>query len=144
MDILNIEELREKVEEEIKFNDYNIVEENQINQAKQHHYLTLLDTEVEKLNDLDKKKDQLYRWLYEFYRWGTSEKIYPKRQFDKHLKSEEIKIYIHGDSKWIKFMKIYEKQEAVVKYLERVVKMFENRSYAITNGVKLLKHEGDI
>lgn len=140
MKFLDIETLRDRVNEDLKFNEFSLIEENQKNVSKHHYYLTLLYEEEEKLEKLKQTKDVLYKELYQFYKWGKS-KIYPSKTFDRMVKSEDIKVLIDGDEKWQKFMKLYRKQEAIVKYLTHVEKLFSNRYYSLTNAVKLWNKE---
>lgn len=144
MKIFNLDELKERVQKDLQFTEFNIIDENRNNLAKQHHYLSIFLEEQEKLSTLEEKKNLLYTKLFNFYKWGKSD-IYPNRQFDRHVTTQEIKeVYIPGDEKWLQLMKIYNKQKAIVNYLDKVVGMFEKRSYSLSNAVKLMQREGDI
>jgi len=132
MKFLDLKELQERVAGELELNEYNVSEANKRNIPYQHRYLTLKYEEEEKLDELRAVKDRLHDRLYDQYRWRNDKII-------KH--KDELLGKVTSDPRWRKFMRIYRKQERIVNYLEKVVGLFEKRSFSITNLFKELERE---
>jgi len=131
MKILDFDQLKDRVEKDLEFDEYNLIEENQRNTAKHHHYITLKIEEEEKFAKLEEMKNKLYDKLYDQFRWDD----------EHHLNRAEIDIKINGNDKWTRFMQIYNQQKRIVDYLTKVEGLFSNRYYSITNAVKLVQQE---
>jgi len=141
MKIIDFENLKEKVKDDLVFNDSTLKSENENNSSKLHYYLTLLYQEKDKLFELESMQKKLFAELMKFYKWGENEKIYPKKKFERIVKNEDVKVLIEADSKWQKFQKIFKKQLMIVEYLEKVVKLFESRHFSLSNAIKLYEKE---
>lgn len=127
MNILSAE-FKEKVKKELQITD--LITDNQNNLGLQHFYLQLYINSKSELIKLDRIVESCYKELYNHYRF----------EFPKVLKSaSEIDIYIKGDEKYKKVKSILDLKTLEVKYLEEIIRMFQNRAFAIKNAIELEK-----
>lgn len=129
MDILS-KEFKEQVKEELKLRD--LESNNLTNISFQHQYLQYYIEHKHLLLKLDTMRDNVYKELYEHYRFN----------YNIDLSTKELELYIRADEKFKKINETVKKKELEVEYLESIVKLFGNRNFSIKNALEFQKLKG--
>ncbi len=127
IDVLS-KEFQTKVAEELKITDLS--EENIVNASKGHYYLRLLLVHLKIKTKYEGDLTVKFSELYEFYKYENQ-----KAYSDSDIKN--IYIPAHKDYREIKLK--LNKIEIAIRYLEDIVKAFNNRSFVIKNQIELKK-----
>lgn len=129
---MEIDEIKEKVEEEIKIDRNDLLEENVQQISLHHRYLSLLEEQKRKLRKLEAVKDKWYAKLYDDYRWNSEKRRKTKAELESAVKKHP---------KYAKINKMMETQRNLVEYLEGVVDLLKNRYFILKNLVEMDKME---
>lgn len=114
--------LREEfpIEEEVSFNEFNIMDKLQTNGSLILKYKGLYNDAKIKLDKMTDVRDKIVGTRYDFYKFES----------DKNLTKTEIeKYYLPKDEKIIESTKLVRTQEARVAFFEMCVKILEKTSY---------------
>ncbi len=121
------QEFKDKVSNDLKIEDLgkNTTE----NIGYQNYYLQLYIEHRSQLLKLARIKDEKYQTLLHHYKFENN--------YD--LRNAELDLYIKADAKFKEIRKLYELKELEVEYLQEIVKMFQNRNFALKNLIELEK-----
>lgn len=104
-----------------------------------HKYLRMLQQESitykKLMNDMTIiKKD---RWMY--YMGKAEEAVYQAEPFDLKITRSEVDVFIDADPKITTLKAKIDYQQEKVKYLEEIVRGFNNRNWNIRNAIEWKK-----
>jgi len=125
-----IKKLDEQIKEDLKIEHAMISIENRDNPSKYHRYVTLHRDEKRKLADIKRSRDELYGTLWEKFKYKDNRTLETKTQ---------IEPLIFKHPKWVIQSVKYDEQKVLVDYLSDVVGIFNQRSYTLSNCVKILE-----
>jgi len=132
IDAPTLEKLKDRVLADIvEINDVNLASENINNISKTHRYSTLLMTAEEECKKLKLLMRRLKSQLRIFLRIN-SERLLSERDIDAAIEK-------YGP--YMRLQNAIDQQESLVAFLERTVKLFQQRSFAIRNAIDMKKHD---
>jgi hypothetical protein len=117
-----IEELRQSfhIEDEVQFNEFNLMEKLQMNGSLLLKYKNLYNEAKIRLDNMMNVRDRIVGSRYDFYKFES----------DKNLSKTEIeKYYLPKDEKILESDKLMKAQEIRVMFFEMCVKVLEKTSY---------------
>ena len=122
--------LKVEIEDSLKISKDNISEKSISVPYSHSKYINIFSREFKLFRDLSIKKDKLYGKLYHYYKFD----------FNYSLSSKtEIEPYINNNDEYYKLLLEMNEQEEIVKYLEKIVKVFEGLSFSIKNFIEYQK-----
>lgn len=86
------------------------------------------------------EKKQVYKKLYEYYLGKADDEVYKEKgNFGHKILKQDVNIYIEADNEMVSAEEKYEYQKEKVFYLEKVLKIIEQRSFQINNALSFIK-----
>ena len=84
--------------------------------------------------EYDYKTLQRHKW--EYYTGKSDPSVYAEKPFDLKVLKNDVHIYINADEDIQKIQAKIIYQEAIVNYLEQILRMINNRSFTIKNAIE--------
>jgi len=78
----------------------------------------------------------LQREKWEYYTGKSDPEVYKEKPFDLKVLKNDVHIYINADEDIQKIQAKIIYQEAIVNYLEQILRMINNRSFTIKNAIE--------
>ena len=78
----------------------------------------------------------LQREKWEYYTGKSDPSVYKEKPFDLKVLKNDVHIYINADEDIQKIQAKIIYQEAIVNYLEQILRMINNRSFTIKNAIE--------
>ena len=78
----------------------------------------------------------LNREKWEYYTGKSDPSVYKEKPFDLKVLKADVHIYINADEDLQKIQAKVVYQEAIVNYLEQILRMINNRSFTIKNAIE--------
>ena len=78
----------------------------------------------------------LQREKWEYYTGKSDPSVYKAKPFDLKVLKNDVHIYINADEDIQKVQAKIVYQEAIVNYLEQILRMINNRSFTIKNAIE--------
>ncbi len=78
----------------------------------------------------------LQREKWEYYTGKSDPEVYKDKPFDLKVLKNDVPIYINADEDIQKIQAKVVYQEAIVSYLEQILRMINNRSFTIKNAIE--------
>ena len=126
-----LNKIREDLDDSFQINQRNLDTEVMKTISKLHYYNSILSEEKLQLKKIIRKKNEIYGKLYEKYRFN----------YDMKLDKGEISHWIERNPLWQKINNYYESHKELCDFIERTLKSFQNKSFAIKNLIDLKRIE---
>ena len=133
---MTLEELQQQVDRDFKLDDTELDTESTKIPLLHNKYLQYYN----KFNLLLKKSQweerTLQREKWEYYTGKSDPSVYKEKPFDLKVLKNDVHIYINADEDIQKVQAKIVYQEAIVNYLEQILRMINNRSFTIKNAIE--------
>ena len=133
---MNLEELQAEADKDLVIDDTELDTESLKTPILHNKYLQYYN----KFNLLLKKSQweerTLNREKWEYYTGKSDPSVYKEKPFDLKVLKADVHIYINSDDELQKIQAKVVYQEAIVYYLEQILKIITNRSFTIKNAIE--------
>ena len=133
---MNLEELQAEADKDLVIDDTELDTESLKTPILHNKYLQYYN----KFNLLLKKTQweerTLNREKWEYYTGKSDPSVYKEKPFDLKVLKADVHIYINSDDELQKIQAKVVYQEAIVYYLEQILKIINNRSFTIKNAIE--------
>ena len=133
---MTLEELQAEADKDLVIDDTELDTESLKTPILHNKYLQYYN----KFNLLLKKSQweerTLQREKWEYYTGKSDPSVYKEKPFDLKVLKNDVHIYINADEDIQKIQAKIIYQEAIVNYLEQVLRMINNRSFTIKNAIE--------
>jgi hypothetical protein len=133
---MNLEELQAEADKDLIIDDTELDTESLKTPILHNKYLQYYN----KFNLLLKKTQweerTLNREKWEYYTGKSDPSVYKDKPFDIKVLRADVHIYINSDDELQKIQAKVVYQEAIVYYLEQILKIITNRSFTIKNAIE--------
>ena len=133
---MTLEELQSQADKELVIDDTELDTESLRTPILHNKYLQYYN----KFNLLLKKSQweerTLQREKWEYYTGKSDPSVYKEKPFDLKVLKNDVHIYINADEDIQKVQAKIVYQEAIVNYLEQILRMINNRSFTIKNAIE--------
>ena len=133
---MTLEELQAEADKELVIDDTELDTESLKTPILHNKYLQYYN----KFNLLLKKSQweerTLQREKWEYYTGKSDPSVYKEKPFDLKVLKNDVHIYINADEDIQKIQAKIIYQEAIVNYLEQILRMINNRSFTIKNAIE--------
>ena len=96
-------------------------------------YYNILIEEARIYKILEGKLSQLYKEKYDYYLSLADPAVYVKKPWNRKVLKSDVDMYINSDQDYIDMHNKIETQKFKVKYLEEIIKQFNQRTFTIKN-----------
>ena len=133
---MTLDEIQAQADKDLVIDDTELDTESLKTPILHNKYLQLFN----KFNLLLKKSQweerTLQRDKWEYYTGKSSPEVYKEKPFDLKVLKNDVHIYINADEDIQKIQAKVVYQEAIVNYLEQILRMINNRSFTIKNAIE--------
>jgi len=133
---MTLEELQAQADKDLVIDDTELDTESLKTPILHNKYLQYYN----KFNLLLKKSQweerTLQREKWEYYTGKSDPSVYKAKPFDLKVLKNDVHIYINADEDIQKVQAKIVYQEAIVNYLEQILRMINNRSFTIKNAIE--------
>ena len=133
---MTLEELQSQADKDLVIDDTELDTESLKTPILHNKYLQYYN----KFNLLLKKSQweerTLQREKWEYYTGKSDPSVYKAKPFDLKVLKNDVHIYINADEDIQKVQAKIVYQEAIVNYLEQILRMINNRSFTIKNAIE--------
>jgi hypothetical protein len=133
---MTLEELQSQADKDLVIDDTELDTESLRTPILHNKYLQYYN----KFNLLLKKSQweerTLQREKWEYYTGKSDPSVYKEKPFDLKVLKNDVHIYINSDEDIQKIQAKITYQEAIVNYLEQILRMINNRSFTIKNAIE--------
>ena len=133
---MTLEELQSQADKDLVIDDTELDTESLRTPILHNKYLQYYN----KFNLLLKKSQweerTLQREKWEYYTGKSDPSVYKEKPFDLKVLKNDVHIYINADEDIQKVQAKIVYQEAIVNYLEQILRMINNRSFTIKNAIE--------
>ena len=133
---MTLEELQSQADKDLVIDDTELDTESLKTPILHNKYLQYYN----KFNLLLKKSQweerTLQREKQEYYTGKSDPSVYKAKPFDLKVLKNDVHIYINADEDIQKVQAKIVYQEAIVNYLEQILRMINNRSFTIKNAIE--------
>ena len=133
---MTLEELQAQADKDLVIDDTELDTESLKTPILHNKYLQYYN----KFNLLLKKSQweerTLQREKWEYYTGKSDPSVYKEKPFDLKVLKNDVHIYINADEDIQKIQAKIIYQEAIVNYLEQILRMINNRSFTIKNAIE--------
>ena len=133
---MTLEELQQQVDKDFKLDDTELDTESVKIPLLHNKYLQHFNkfSLLLKKAEYDYKTLQRHKW--EYYTGKSDPSVYKEKPFDLKVLKNDVHIYINADEDIQKVQAKIVYQEAIVNYLEQILRMINNRSFTIKNAIE--------
>lgn len=132
---MKIEEIYKLAEDAKKFDISDLENESLRTTDLYLKFLKIHSIESLTLKQRENEKNIAYWKSYRYYSGKADE------PFDEYVEKSDLKTYINADEKYIKSLNSYTLQDEKVKYLEKVLKGIQDRTWQARNAIEYLKFQ---
>ena len=133
---MTLDELQAEADKDLVIDDTELDTESLRTPILHNKYLQYYN----KFNLLLKKSQweerTLQREKWEYYTGKSDPEVYKEKPFDLKVLKNDVHIYINADEDIQKIQAKIIYQEAIVNYLEQILRMINNRSFTIKNAIE--------
>ena len=136
---MNIDELYNEIERDLKIDDTELDLESIRTPQLHNKYLKIYTTHSLQLKRLQDEYKILYRMKWEYYTGKSSPEIYKQKPFDIKVLKSDIGIYIDADADLQQLSQKVAYTKQITDYLERILREINNRNWNIRNTIEWKK-----
>jgi len=136
---MNIDELYNEVERDIKIDDTELDLESIRTPQLHNKYLKIFTKHSLQYKKLQDDYKVLYRVKWEYYTGKASPEVYAENPFELKVLKADIGIYMEADKDLQQLGQRMAYAKQIVEYLERILKEINNRNWNIRNTIEWKK-----
>ena len=136
---MNIEELYDEVEKDLKIDDTELDLESIRTPQLHNKYLKLYTKHSLQLKRLQDEYKELYRLMWEYYTGKSVPEVYAAKPFDLKILKADIGIYLDSDSELQQLSQKVAYAKEITNYLEKILREINNRNWTIRNTIEWKK-----
>ena len=136
---MNIEELYNEVEKDLKIDDTELDLESIRTPQLHNKYLKIYTTQSLQLKRLQDEYKILYKVKWEYYTGKASPDTYKNKPFDIKVLKADVGIYIDADTDLQQLSQKVAYTKQIVNYLEKILREINNRNWTIRNTIEWKK-----
>ena len=133
---MTLEELQQQVDKDFKLDDTELDTESTKIPLLHNKYLQHYNKFSLLLKKAEYEHKVMQRQKWEYYTGKADPSIYKEKPFDLKVLKNDVHIYINADEDIQKIQAKIIYQEAIVNYLEQILRMINNRSFTIKNAIE--------
>ena len=133
---MTLEELQIQVNRDFKLDDTELDSESIKIPLLHNKYLQHLNKFSLLLKKAEYDHKLLVREKWEYYTGKADASVYQEKPFDLKVLKADVHIYINSDDDLQKIQAKVVYQEAIVNYLEQILRIINNRSFTIKNAIE--------
>ena len=133
---MTLEELQQQVDKDFKLDDTELDAESIKIPLLHNKYLQHFNKFSLLLKKAEYDYNLLKRHKWEYYTGKSDPSVYAEKPFDLKVLKADVHYYINADEDLQKVQAKMAYQEAIVNYLEQVLRMINNRSFTIKNAIE--------
>ena len=138
---MNIEELYDEVEKDLKIDDTELDLESIRTPQLHNKYLKLYTKHSLQLKRLQDEYKVLYRLMWEYYTGKSVPEVYAAKPFDLKILKADIGIYLDSDSELQQLSQKVAYAKEITNYLEKILREINNRNWTIRNTIEWKKFQ---
>lgn len=128
---MKLDEIKEMAKQDLVIDQTNLIGASIDTPILSNKYYCLMMEEKKVVNALEQKLLTVYRDTFEYYNGSADAQIYVQRPLGKKILKGEIEKYINADPDYQDIINKIKHVEEKVKYLDFIVKQFNNRNFII-------------
>jgi hypothetical protein len=136
---MNIEELYDAVEKDLKIDDTELDLESIRTPQLHNKYLKLYTKHSLQLKKLQDDYKVMYRLKWEYYTGKAPSEIYASKPFDLKILKADIGIYLDADGELQQLSQKIAYAKEITNYLEKILREINNRNWTIRNTIEWKK-----
>ena len=136
---MNIEELYDVVEKDLKIDDTELDLESIRTPQLHNKYLKLYTKHSLQLKKLQDDYKVMYRLKWEYYTGKAPPEIYASKPFDLKILKADIGIYLDADGELQQLSQKIAYAKEITNYLEKILREINNRNWTIRNTIEWKK-----
>ena len=136
---MNIEELYNEIEKDLKIDDTELDLESIRTPQLHNKYLKLYTKHSLQLKKLQDDYKVTYRLKWEYYTGKASAAVYAEKPFELKILKADIGIYLDADGELQQLSQKVAYSKEITNYLEKILREINNRNWAIRNTIEWKK-----
>ena len=133
---MTLEELQDLADKDLKINDTELDLESLKTPQLHNKYSKYHNKYSNLLKVAEQDLARITREKWEYYTGKSDPSVYKEKPFDLKVLKNDVHIYINADEDIQKVQAKIVYQEAIVNYLEQILRMINNRSFTIKNAIE--------
>ena len=136
---MDLSELQDQVDRDLKIDDTELDMESIRTPQLHNKYLKLYTKYSLQLKRAQDDYKTLYRWKWEYYTGKATPDVYLEHPFDLKVLKADVSRYLDSDKE---IQELGQKEayiQAVVTYLEKILREINNRNWTIRNTIEWKK-----
>ena len=133
---MTLEELQSQADKDLVIDDTELDTESLRTPILHNKYLQYYNNFNLLLKKSQWEERTLQREKWEYYTGKSDPSVYKEKPFDLKVLKNDVHIYINADEDIQKVQAKIVYQEAIVNYLEQILRMINNRSFTIKNAIE--------
>ena len=136
---MNIEELYNEIEKDLKIDDTELDLESIRTPQLHNKYLKMYTKHSLQLKKLQDDFKVMYRLKWEYYTGKASAAVYAEKPFELKILKADIGIYLDADGELQQLSQKMAYTKEITNYLEKILREINNRNWAIRNTIEWKK-----
>ncbi len=136
---MNIEELYDEIEKDLKIDDTELDLESIRTPQLHNKYLKLYTKNSLQLKKLNDDYKVLYRLKWEYYTGKAPPEVYASNPFDLKILKADIGIYLDSDNDLQQLSQRQAYAKEITNYLEKILREINNSNWTIRNTIEWKK-----
>lgn len=136
---MRLEEIQLIAEKDLEIDQSNLTKTSIDTPLMINKYYTILIEEGRILKALDTRLSLLYKEKYDYYLGLADPKVYVDRPLGRKILKSDVDMWITADTDYISHINKIETQKYKVRYVEEIIKQFNNRTFLIKNIIEFEK-----
>jgi len=136
---MDLSELQDQVDRDIKIDDTELDMESIRTPQLHNKYLKLYTKYSLQLKRAQDDYKTLYRWKWEYYTGKATPDVYLEQPFDLKVLKADVSMYLDSDKDVQELGQKEAYIQAIVTYLEKILREINNRNWTIRNTIEWKK-----
>ena len=136
---MDISELQDQVARDLKIDDTELDMESISTPQLHNKYLKLYTKYSLQLKKAQDDYKTLYRWKWEYYTGKATPDVYLEQPFDLKVLKADVSMYLDSDKDVQELGQKEAYIQAIVTYLEKILREINNRNWTIRNTIEWKK-----
>lgn len=130
---MKFDDIQKEAEVDLKIDQTNLSKSSAETPLMVNKYYRYLMTESRILKLLETEVLVLHKETRDYYLHQAPDEVYVRKPFNRKVLKADVKFFVDADPEYCEKIRQYDTQERKVKYLEEIIKQFNNRSFIIQN-----------
>ena len=136
---MDLSELQDQVDRDLKIDDTELDMESIRTPQLHNKYLKLYTKYSLQLKRAQDDYKTLYRWKWEYYTGKATPDVYLEQPFDLKVLKADVSMYLDSDKDVQELGQKEAYIQAIVTYLEKILREINNRNWTIRNTIEWKK-----